>query len=134
MPKMNIEYVGELRTSALHVPSGNALITDAPTDNHGKGEAFSPTDLLCTSLASCMLTIMAIKANSMNIELKGIKLKVEKVMTAAPRRVGEITLTFDWNGLDQKISAEQMESLKRSGLSCPVMLSLSEEVKKTINW
>ncbi len=134
MPKMNVEYVGQLRTSALHVPSGNTLITDAPTDNHGKGEAFSPTDLLCTSLASCMLTIMAIKATSMDLELKGVTLKVEKVMTAAPRSVGEIILTFNWNGLDQKITAEQLESLKRSGLSCPVMLSLSEKVKKTINW
>ncbi len=134
MPLMNVEYLGELRTTAEHVQSGNTLITDAPTDNQGKGEAFSPTDLLCTSAASCMLTIMAIKARSMDIEMSGVKVKVEKIMTQSPRKIGEIIFTFDWNGLDQKISESQMESIKRSGLSCPVHLSLSEEVKKTIHW
>ena len=134
MTIMNVHYVGQLRTKAMHEQSGNSLITDAPLDNQGKGEAFSPTDLLCTSLASCKLTIMGIKARSLGFDLDGVEVKVEKIMQTAPRRVAEIILSFNWNGLDQRVSAENMESLKRAALACPVALSLAPEVKRTLNW
>ncbi len=132
---MTVQYLGNLRTQATHLDSKNQIITDAPKDNQGNGEAFSPTDLLCTSLASCKLTIMGIKAKALNVDISGIKVSIEKIMTAAPpRKIAEIVLTFDWNGLDQKMTTEQMDSLKRSALACPVALSLDPSVKKTIHW
>lgn len=134
MSLMNIKYQGKFRTQAIHLDSKNQIITDAPKDNNGNGEAFSPTDLLSTSLASCMLTIMAMKARSLNFELGEIEVKLEKKMTAAPRKVGEIVLHFDWKGLDQRVTSEQMGQLKEAGLNCPVYLSLSPEVKKTLHW
>ena len=85
-----VTYQGDLRTSAIHLQSNNEIITDAPTDNQGKGEAFSLTDLVATSLASCMLTIIAFKARDMEIDLAGTTAEVTKVMTADPRRVSEI--------------------------------------------
>lgn len=134
MSLMKIKYQGNYRTQALHLDSSNILITDAPKDNQGKGEAFSPTDLLSTSLASCMLTIMAMKAKSLNLDLGEVEVSLEKKMAAAPRKVSEIVLHFDWKGLDQKISEQQLAELKQAGLNCPVYLSLSEEVKKTLHW
>lgn len=135
MGSMTVQYLGNLRTQATHLDSKNQIITDAPKDNQGNGEAFSPTDLLCTSLASCKLTIMGIKAKALNVDISGIKVSIEKIMTAAPpRKIAEIVLTFDWNGLDQKMTTEQMDSLKRSALACPVALSLDPSVKKTIHW
>ncbi|NDF15403.1 OsmC family peroxiredoxin, partial [bacterium] len=104
-------------------------------DNQGNGERFSPTDLLCTSLATCTLTIMGIKARSLGVDMKGVKIGIQKIMSKEPpRRVSEIVLNFDWNGLLLKITPEQLESLKRSALSCPVALSLHPEVKKTLHW
>ncbi len=132
---MQVHYLGDLRTEATHYDSGIKIITDAPKDNQGKGEAFSPTDLLCTSLASCKLTIMGIKARSMNIDLKGLTVGIQKIMTIEPpRKIAEIVLTFDWKGIDKKITTEQMDSLKRSALACPVALSLDASVKKTLHW
>src|SRR4051812_5639987 len=90
MSLMQIEYQGTLRTLAVHVDSQNKIITDAPKDNQGNGEAFSPTDLLCTSLASCMLTIAAMKGRTLGIEMKGVSIQIEKKMQAAPRKVAEI--------------------------------------------
>lgn len=111
------------------------LLTDAPKDNQGNGEKFSPTDLLCTSLATCKLTIMGIKARALEIDLTGVAIKITKIMSPTPpRRVAEIVLDFDWNGIERKITPEQMESLKRSALACPVALSLHPEIKKTLNW
>jgi uncharacterized OsmC-like protein len=120
---MNIVYKGELRTEAQHLDSKNIIYTDAPKDNQGKGEAFSPTDLLSTSLASCMLTIMAMKGRTLGIELQGVSVEIQKKMQASPRKVSEIVLKFDWAGLDQKISAAQMQELKVAGENCPVALS-----------
>jgi putative redox protein len=85
-----IEYLGELRTEATHLQSGNQIITDAPTDNHGKGEAFSPTDLVATALASCMISIMGIKLQGSGKDIKGATSEVTKVMYSEPRRIGEI--------------------------------------------
>src|SRR6478609_3823881 len=112
MSLMHVKYQGNLRTQATHLDSQNKIITDAPKDNQGNGEAFSPTDLLCTSLASCMLTIMAMKAKSLNLEFGEVEIKLEKKMAAAPRKVAEIVLHFDWQGLDQRLSSEQLETLK----------------------
>ena len=134
MSLMHIKYQGNLRTQATHIDSKNQIITDAPKDNQGNGEAFSPTDLLCTSLATCMLTIMAMKARSLKIDFGEVEVKLEKKMTPAPRKVAEIVLDFDWQGLDQRLNSEQMEQLKEAGLNCPVYLSLSPEVKKTRHW
>lgn len=131
---MKVTYEGSLRSQAIHLDSNNIIYTDAPKDNQGKGEAFSPTDLMSTSLASCMLTIAAMKAKSLGIELQGVTVEVQKKMQAAPRKVGEIVLRFDWNGLDQQISAEHLELLKEAALNCPVALSLCPSVKKTLIW
>lgn len=134
MSLMHIKYQGNLRTQATHIDSKNQIITDAPKDNQGNGEAFSPTDLLCTSLATCMLTIMAMKALALKIDFGEVEVKLEKKMTPAPRKVAEIVLDFDWQGLDQRLNSEQMEQLKEAGLNCPVYLSLAPEVKKTLRW
>ena len=89
-----VSYLGNLRTKAVHIQSGDTIITDAPTDNQGKGEAFSPTDLVATSLASCVLTIMGIIARRYNISLKGTTAEVEKSMSANPRRINEIRINI----------------------------------------
>jgi putative redox protein len=135
MSKMQARYLGTLRCEAHHLDSGARLLTDAPKDNQGEGAQFSPTDLLCTSLASCTLTIMGIKARALGVDLSGVEVGITKIMSPAPpRRVAEIILEFHWNGLDHRITGEQMESLKRSGQACPVALSLHPEVKKTLLW
>jgi putative redox protein len=134
MSLMKVNYVGNLRTEAVHLDSNNQIITDAPKDNQGNGEAFSPTDLFCTSLASCKLTIMGIKARSLEIDMNGVEITIQKIMQAAPRKISEIVLTFNWNGLDKKITTEQMEQLKRAALACPVALSIDPAIKKTLNW
>jgi putative redox protein len=134
MHQMKVNYLGSLRTEATHLDSGNKIITDAPKDNQGNGEAFSPTDLMSTSLASCMLTIAAMKARELGIVFEKVTVEVEKKMQAAPRRVSEIVLRFDWNGLDQKISPSQLQTLKEAALNCPVALSLHPSVMKTLIW
>src|SRR6478752_4680144 len=95
MHQMKVEYQGGLHTEAVHLDSKNVIVTDAPKDNQGRGEAFSPTDLMCTSLASCMLTIAAMKGKSLGIELQGVTVEIEKKMQASPRKVAEIVLRFD---------------------------------------
>ena len=123
-------YIGELRTEATHVQSGNKLITDAPLDNKGKGEAFSPTDLLATSLGSCMLTIMGIAAREHGFNIDGTKVKIWKIMNSNPRRVGEIKieLTFPKNNYSEK----EIKFIEKAAYTCPVNLSLHPELKKTI--
>ena len=134
MHQMTISYKGNFRTEATHLDSKNTIITDAPKDNNGNGEAFSPTDLMSTSLASCMLTIMAMKAKALELDFGQVSVELEKKMGAAPRKVSEIVLRFDWKGLDQKATPAQMEELKTAGLNCPVALSLDSSVKKTLFW
>ncbi len=131
MNSFEINYDGNLRTTALHVDSGQTISTDAPKDNHGLGECFSPTDLVCTSLASCMLTIMAIAANKYGIDIKGTKASVTKTMVSDPRRIGriDVTLTFP-TSYDNKTTT----ILERSALNCPVHRSLSSEVVKNVNF
>lgn len=125
-------YLGELRTEATHVRSGKIIITDAPPDNRGRGEAFSPTDLLATSLASCMITIMGIAAREHGFDMDGTKAKIWKIMESNPRRVGEvqIELTFPKNNYSDK----EKKIIERSAFTCPVYLSLHPDLKKTITF
>jgi putative redox protein len=131
---MTSEYRGDLRTISMHLASGNQVITDAPTDNQGKGEAFSPTDLLCTSLCSCMMTLMGITANREGIDISGITAEIEKIMAVSPRRVRKVRITFSHPGL--QISREQEKLLIEAAKTCPVALSVSENLEQEIkfNW
>jgi uncharacterized OsmC-like protein len=125
-----VEYEGNLRTKAMHRKSGNVIVTDAPTDNNGKGEAFSPTDLVSAALCSCMMTIMGMVAEREEIDLKGLRSEVVKIMTANPRKIGEIQITFYHPTL--MASDIQKQKLKNAALTCPVALSLSDTVKQTV--
>lgn len=127
-------YQGELRTEDTHLKSGNKVITDAPPDNNGKGEAFSPTDLVCAALSSCMMTLMGMLAEREKIELKGLKSEITKIMAANPRKIAEIQISFSHPSL--VATDVQKQKLKNAALTCPVALSLSDTIKQTIefNW
>jgi len=125
-----VEYMGDLRTQAVHLKSGQSVTTDAPTDNQGKGEAFSPTDLVSPALSSCMMTIMGQVANREGINLKGLKTEVVKVMSANPRKIAEIKITFTHPGL--QATEVQKQKLKNAAITCPVALSLAESLKQTV--
>jgi len=134
MVEIDIEYEGDLHCRAVHGPSGAVIVTDAPKDNQGKGEAFSPTDLLATSLGTCMVTIMGIYARSKGIDLKGTRVHVTKEMAAGPRRrVSTLNVTFD---LPRHVAEESRRALERAAESCPVRLSLSHdtEIKVAYRW
>lgn len=128
-------YAGELRTVATHLQSSTVIETDPPVDNQGKGESFSPTDLLATSLGSCMATIMGIKAKDMGVDLKGMKISIQKHMKADPRRVGGIDLSFEFPETLQ-VDDKQKTILERAAHTCPVAFSLHPdiEVKVEFNW
>ena len=126
-----VEYKGELRTEAVHLKSGKTIITDAPIDNQGKGEAFSPTDLVATALGSCMITIMGIVAEREGIILNGTTAEVEKVMATSPRRIGEVKIKIKFI---QKLNRDQKNKLERAAKSCPVSGSLSENLKETVEF
>jgi len=131
-PGMRINYEGHLRNRAVHLRSGNELITDAPTDNHGKGEAFSPTDLLCASLASCMITLMGIAAESKGIVVRSIRADIEKVMYSEPRRVGEIhiNLTIEDKGYSEK----ERSILENAAKTCPVAKSIHPDIRQVVEF
>lgn len=130
MKTSKIIYKGNLRTAALHNQSGNTLITDAPLDNNGKGEAFSPTDLLATSLGCCMLTIMGIIAERHQINIENTAIEITKVMEANPRRVGEIIVEFTMP--KNNYNAKEKELLEHAAHTCPVAKSLSSDLKQTV--
>lgn len=130
MGSMTGEYLGDLRTRDQHLKSGNNIITDAPTDNNGKGEAFSPTDLVCAALSSCMMTIMGQVAEREQIDLKGLSTEITKTMTSNPRKISEIQVVFTHPGL--QADDKQKQKLKNAALTCPVALSLAESVKQTV--
>lgn len=130
MVTSKIEYIGDLRTHNTHVRSGNTMITDAPVDNRGKGEAFSPTDLMSTSLANCIITIMGIKAKDEGFSLDGAKAEMTKIMAENPRRVAEIIIEFDFSMLD--LTDKQKRILKAIPAISPVALSLHPDVKQNI--
>jgi len=129
-----VQYKGQLRTVCTHLASRSVLETDAPTDNHGKGERFSPTDLTATSLASCMLTVMGIKAQSMGFDLEGLQAEVTKGMASNPRRIERIELVFQVPETLQSIEPKTIELLKRIGDTCPVRHSLHPDIDVQIDW
>ncbi len=133
MSTSKVTYIGDLRTENLHINSGNTYITDAPTDNHGKGEAFSPTDTVATGLANCMLTVMGIKAREMNIVLDGSVAEVTKIMASNPRRISAIEINLK---LPKEIDSKARKILENTGKNCPVLHSLHPDIKKDIifNW
>jgi putative redox protein len=125
-----IIYTGNLRTEALHLQSGNLIITDAPIDNNGKGEAFSPTDLLATSLGCCMLTIMGIVAQRHEIIIEGTIVEITKIMESNPRRVGEIIVEFTMPKINY--SDKEKDLLENAARTCPVSKSLSNDLIQTV--
>jgi putative redox protein len=132
MTVVRCRYEGGLRTRAVHEASGAQLITDAPLDNHGRGEAFSPTDLVGTALVSCILTIMGILAERHGIALEGAEARVEKRMTSsADRRIEALEV---WVSLPAELDDRQRALLQRAGETCPVKRSLAGCVPMTLHW
>lgn len=127
-----VTYQGSLRTLCEHIKSGDSFITDAPTDNNGKGEAFSPTDTVATALASCMFTIIGIKAQQWNLNLSGSYAEVEKIMTDAPRRISIIRIKMIFKGDD--LPSSKQAALEKAALTCPVYLSLHPDIQKEIEF
>ena len=131
MATIHATYLGGLRTEATHLQSGTKLITDAPTDNKGKGEAFSPTDLLAEALASCILTTMAIAADIHGIQMDNTEVEVTKVMAPNPRRVAEVIVNLKF---PQTYTDKEKKILESAANNCPVHVSLHPDVKKTIDF
>lgn len=129
---MKVRYNGDLRCTATHLKSGNDVITDAPTDNNGKGEAFSPTDLLCTSLTTCMITLMGITANAKEIKLGEIDADIEKIMGSDPRRVSGINIHYRIQNLNY--TSREIEILKNAAMTCPVAKSIHPDIELGIDF
>jgi putative redox protein len=126
-------YEGDLRTVAQHNASGTRIETDAPVDNHGKGERFSPSDLVATSLGSCMMTIMGIKARDLDLDLKGTRIEIQKTMKTDPRRISGISLTFHLpTGL--KLSEKDRKILQLVAETCPVINSIHPDIDVQVNF
>ena len=125
------KYSGELRTHSVHTQSGETYITDAPTDNEGKGEAFSPTDIVATSLANCMMTIMGIVSRRKGLIIEGTEAKIDKFMGTDPRRITEIKIDFYF---PVNFSEDERKLLEKSALNCPVAKSLSLDLKQNIEF
>jgi putative redox protein len=135
MPTIETEYAGGLRTLAMHVASGNRIVTDAPVDNHGKGEAFSPSDLACAALGSCMLSIMGIKADQHSLDITGTRIAITKEMTTdGPRRIRRITLEFSLPPAAAAFTDRDRDVLERAALTCPVALSLHPEIEQVVRF
>jgi uncharacterized OsmC-like protein len=128
-----ITYLGELRTSSIHIQSGSEIISDAPIDNNGKGAAFSPTDTVANGLGSCMFTVMGIKAAEMNLDFSNSTAEITKVMAAEPRRISEIHIVFN---ITAEADDKTKTILERTAMTCPVYYSLHPDIKKviTFNW
>jgi putative redox protein len=130
METAKTKYNGELRTEITHVRSGSMIITDAPIDNKGKGEYFSPTDMVASALGSCIFTIMGIAAREHSFSIDGSRCKITKIMTEAPRRIGEIKIEFDLTG--REYTDKQKKILEYCVKTCPVALSLNESITQNI--
>lgn len=126
-----VVYLGHLRTENTHLASGATYITDAPVDNHGKGEAFSPTDTVATGAANCMLTVMGIKAQGLEVDLTGATAQVTKHMVSGPRRISRIEIQVTLPG---GVSEKNRKILEQTGRTCPVILSLHEAIEKEITF
>ncbi len=131
MSTAKVIYQGELRTECTHLKSGDTFITDAPTDNNGQGAAFSPTDTVATGLASCMLTMMGIKANQLEVSIDGATADVTKIMASEPRRISEIKVVLHF---PTEISKKDQTILERTANTCPVHYSLHPDIKKDITF
>ena len=132
MPTVKTSYLGDLRTNSTHLQSGNQLITDAPTDNMGKGEAFSPTDLLATATGTCILTTMAIVAQRDGIELSNSEVEVTKIMTQTPpRRIARLEINLKMKA-NVVLNDEQIKKLENTAHKCPVSLSLHPDVEQVL--
>ncbi len=132
MPTVKTTYLGDLRTNSTHLQSGNQLITDAPTDNMGKGEAFSPTDLLATATGTCILTTMAIVAQRDGIELSNSEVEVTKIMTQSPpRRIARLEINLKMKA-NVVLNDEQIKKLENTAHKCPVSLSLHPDVEQVL--
>lgn len=133
MATIKTTYLGDLRTKATHIQSGTEILTDAPVDNQGKSEAFSPTDLVAASLGSCMMTIMGIVANRENLDLRGMSMDITKIMTSTPpRAIAKIEIKFDFHSI--KLDENQRIKLKNAALTCPVSLSLDGDIIQDIDF
>ena len=132
MATSEIIYKGELRTNAKHLRSGVEIITDAPLDNHGKGEAFSPTDLVAAAIGSCMLTIIGFAAQTYNFNIDETKLEITKVMAENPRRISEIIIDFTLP--HRNYTEKEKQIIEHSARTCPVSQSLHTDLKRTINF
>ncbi len=132
MVHISIEYTGDLHCQATHGPSGRKLETDAPVDNNGRGESFSPTDLTATSLGACMATVMGIMAQRHGIDLKGMKIEVRKEMTKdAPRRIARLEVEIH---VPLPKTHEKRDMLERAALTCPVHHSLHPDIEKPVKF
>jgi len=129
---MKISYTGELHCEATHLRSGTVISTDAPPDNKGKGEAFSPTDLTCVSLATCIITTMAISANLKDIPFGNVEADIEKVMADSPRRIQEIVIELKISGV--KWTEKEKTIMENVAHTCPVSRSLHPDVKQTVSF
>ncbi|PJA07288.1 MAG: osmotically inducible protein OsmC [Flavobacteriales bacterium CG_4_10_14_0_2_um_filter_32_8] len=132
MATSKIIYLGNLRTEAIHIKSGTKIITDAPIDNQGKGEAFSPTDLVATALGSCMLTIIGIKARDNNMDIEGTTVTITKIMSAEPRKISEVVVEFNFG--DKKFSEKEKIIIMNCAKSCPVALSLDPAIQQSLTF
>ena len=132
METSRVIYQGNLRTEALHLQSGVKIITDAPLDNQGKGEFFSPTDLVATALGSCMFTIMGIAARTHGFNIDGTEAVITKLMLSNPRRIGEVIITFNFPEIPY--TEKQKEIIKIAARTCPVALSLQTDLKQNISF
>lgn len=134
MPTVQTTYLGELRTEATHLQSGTTIITDAPTDNNGKGEAFSPTDLVAAALGSCMMTIMGIVARRDGIDLKGSQMEITKVMSAEPpRKIAKVVVKLSML-TDTELNEVNKAKLERAAYTCPVALSLHPDIEQAVTF
>jgi len=135
MITIETKYLGDLRTENVHLQSGSKIVTDAPCDNRGKGEAFSPTDLLATALGNCIMTIMGIKAMDNGIDIVGTRLEITKIMASDPRRVAEVIVEFFFPR-DKSYTEEEQQLIESVAGISPVPLSLHPDLKQTIkfNW
>lgn len=131
MPTSTSTYSGDLRTQSIHTQSGETYITDAPTDNEGRGNAFSPTDIVASALANCMLTIMGIVSKRKGLALEGTEAKIDKFMGTEPRRITEIKIDFYF---PLNFSKDERKLLEKAALNCPVAKSLSSEMKQNIQF
>ena len=129
METSRITYTGDLRTEAVHVKSGQMFVTDAPTDNQGRGEAFSPTDLLATALGACAITVVGIAARTHGINVDGTVIKITKIMVSDPRRVGEVVVEMDFPQV--KYSEKEKQIIRHTINTCPVGQSLHPDLKQT---